>query len=67
MTVCCIYLPETDTQSFNVFFTDSKSFSSKTVAIKLDPLERATQVVTDVVVLSGSKKDQVPSGFSRLP
>ena len=50
-----------------MFFTDSKSFSSKTVAVKLDPLERAAQVVTDVVVLSGSKKDQVPSGFSRLP
>ena len=46
---------------------DSKAFSSKTVLIKIDPLESATQAVTDVVVLSSSKKDQVPSGYSRLP
>lgn len=47
--------------------TDSKSFSSKTIVIKLDPLEQATRTVTDLVVLSGSKRDQVPSGYKRLP
>ena len=45
---------------------DSKAFSSKDVLIKIDPLESATQAVTDIVVLSSSKKDQVPSGYSRL-
>ena len=33
----------------------------------MEPLEGVREVVTDVVVLSGSKKDRVPDGYKRLP
>lgn len=45
----------------------SKSFGSRTVAIKLVPQEEAVEAVTDLIILTGSKKDQVPNGYKRLP
>jgi hypothetical protein len=44
-----------------------KPFSSKLVVIKLTPVDQATEGVTDVLVLSGSKKESVPAGYKRLP
>ncbi len=33
----------------------------------MEPLEGVREAVTDVVILSGSKKDRVPDGYKRLP
>ena len=44
-----------------------KPFASKLVVVKLDPLEEIKEAITDIVVLSGSKKENVPSGYKRLP
>ena len=48
-------------------YSDIKPFAAKVVAIKTEPLEEAKDMVTDIVVLSGSKKENVPSGYKRLP
>lgn len=50
-----------------MYTAGSKSFGSKLIAIKLTPQEEAGEGVTDILVLSGSKKDQVPPGYKRLP
>ena len=46
---------------------DTKAFSSKQLLAKFTPLKEATQAVTGVVVLSPSRKEDVPAGYRRLP
>ena len=48
-------------------YVDTKAFSSKQLLAKFTPLEEATQAVTGVVVLSPSRKEDVPAGYRRLP
>ena len=48
-------------------YTDTKAFSSKQLLAKFTPLEEATQAVTDIVVLSPSRKEDVPTKYQRLP
>ena len=48
-------------------YIDTKAFSSKQLLAKFTPLEEVTQAVTDLVVLSPSKKEDVPAGYRRLP
>ena len=48
-------------------YIDTKAFSSKQLLAEFTPLEQATQAVTDVVVLSPFKKEDVPAGYRRLP
>ena len=67
MTVRVSFVDRVTSLSLTSVPPDSKPFSSKVIALKVDPLEQATQAVTDLVVLTGSKKDQVPSGYCRLP
>ena len=53
---------------FNVnSYIDTKAFSSKQLLAKFTPLEEVTQAVTDLVVLSASRKEDVPAGYRRLP
>ena len=53
---------------FNVYsYIDTKAFSSKQLLAKFTPLEEVTQAVTDLVVLSASRKEDVPVGYRRLP
>ena len=46
---------------------DTKAFGSKQLLAEFTPLEEVTQAVTDVVVLSPSRKEDVPTGYRRLP
>ena len=48
-------------------YIDTKAFSSKQLLAEFTPLEQATQAVTDIVVLSPSRKEDVPAGYRRLP
>ena len=48
-------------------YIDTKAFSSKQLLAKFTPLEQATHAVTDLVVLSPSRKEDVPGGYRRLP
>ena len=48
-------------------YIDTKAFSSKQLLAKFTPLEQATQAVTDLVVLSPSKKEDVPAEYRRQP
>ena len=56
-------------QVFKIFYSyvDTKAFSSKQLLAKFTPLEEVTQAVTDLVVLSASRKEDVPVGYRRLP
>ena len=45
---------------------DTKAFSSKQLLAKFTPLEQATRAITDVVVLSAAKKEDVPPKYTRL-
>lgn len=46
---------------------DSKAFSTKQILAKFVPLEQATYALTDILVLSPSRKEDVPAGYKRLP
>jgi len=46
---------------------DSKAFSTKLILAKFVPLEQATYALTDILVLSPSRKEDVPAGYKRLP
>ena len=48
-------------------YIDTKAFSSNQLLAEFTPLEQATQAVTDIVVLSPSRKEDVPAGYRRLP
>lgn len=48
-------------------FPDTKAFSSKVLTIKVGPHEQTTRAVTELKVLSASRKEDVPTGFTRLP
>ena len=50
-----------------LLLTDAKAFSSKVLAMKLEPYEEATSAVTRLQILSPGKKEDVPFGYSRLP
>ena len=46
---------------------DSKVFSTKQILAQFVPLEQATYALTDILVLSPSRKEDVPTGYKRLP
>ncbi len=46
---------------------DSKSFHSKQLLVKFVALEQATEAVTDIIILSEQRKEDVPSSYKRLP
>ena len=48
-------------------YIDTKAFSSKQLLAKFTPLEEATKAVTDIVVLSPARKEDVPARYQRLP
>lgn len=45
---------------------NSKAFSSWQLVVKLKPLEELTRAITDIVILTSAKKEDVPPGFTRL-
>lgn len=47
--------------------SDTKVFSTKQILAKYVPLEEVKKAVTDIVILSASKKEDVPPGYTRLP
>jgi len=46
---------------------NNKAFSTKQILAKFVPLEQATYALTDILVLSPSRKEDVPAGYKRLP
>lgn len=46
---------------------DTKAFSAKVLTMKVGPNEQTTRAVTEIQILSASRKEDVPSGFKRLP
>ena len=46
---------------------DTKAFSQKVLTMKVGPNEQTTRAVTEIQILSASRKEDVPSGFKRLP
>lgn len=56
------YMPLSTTMDDN-----TKSFHTKQLLVKFTPQTEATAAVTDLMVLSVSKKDEVPPGYKRLP
>ena len=56
-----------DVTAIHVSPADTKAFSSKLLVIKVSPRELTDKAVTNVVVLSASRKEDVPAHFTRLP
>ena len=48
-------------------FTDSKAFSSKQLMVRYVASEEATEAVSDIIILSSSRKEEVPPKYKRLP
>ncbi len=46
---------------------DSKSFHSKQLLVRFMALEEATEAITDIIVLSAQRKEDMPSNYRRLP
>jgi hypothetical protein len=46
---------------------NTKAFSHKVLTIKVDHPEQTTRAVTDLQILSATRKEDVPTGFTRLP
>ena len=46
---------------------DTKAFSHKVLTIRVGANEETTRAVTDIQILSASRKEDVPAGFTRLP
>ena len=46
---------------------DTKCFHSKQLLVKFTPQTEVTEAVSDLMVLSVSKKEEVPPGYKRLP
>lgn len=46
---------------------DTKAFSAKVLTMKVGPNEQTTRAVTEIQILSASRKEDVPAGFKRLP
>ncbi len=53
--------------SVSLSLSGTKVFSSKQLLAKFEPLEGAKKAVTDIVILSASRKEDVPAGYIRLP
>ena len=51
----------------DVVFSDSKSFHSKQLLMRIVALEEATEAITDIIVLSSQRKEEVPAHYKRLP
>ena len=45
----------------------NKTFSHKQLLVRFCAPEQAQEAVSDIVILSAHKKEDVPSGFKRLP
>ena len=46
---------------------NSKSFHSKQLLARFVSLEEATEAIADIIILSGQRKEDVPSNYKRLP
>ena len=51
----------------NNYDDGNKTFSQKQLLVRFSAPEQAKEAVSDVVILSAHKKEDVPSGFKRLP
>ena len=45
----------------------NKAFSQKQLLVRFQAPDQAQEAISDVVILSAHKKEDVPSGFKRLP
>ena len=45
----------------------NKTFSHKQLLVRFQAPDQAKDAITDIVVLSANKKEDVPRGFKRLP
>ena len=45
----------------------NKTFSQKQLLVRFQAPDQAQEAVQDIVILSTHKKEDVPSGFKRLP
>ena len=45
----------------------NKTFTHKQLLVRFQAQDQAKEAILDVVVLSANKKEDVPSGFKRLP
>lgn len=50
-----------------LYLTDSKSFHSKQLLVRIVALEEATEAITDIIILSAQRKEDVPAKYKRLP
>ena len=48
-------------------YTGTKSFHSKQLLARFAALEEAKDAIVDIIVLSGSHKEEVPPRYKRLP
>lgn len=46
---------------------DSKAFQSKQLLVRFVALEEATEAISDIIILSSQKKEEVPQKYKRLP
>ena len=45
----------------------NKAFSHKQLLVRFQAPDQAQQAIHDIVILSANKKEDVPTGFKRLP
>lgn len=51
----------------NNYDDGNKTFSQKQLLVRFHAPDQAKEAVSDIVILSAHKKEDVPSGYKRLP